>query len=104
MVSWLPLNLLMVPILLLSMRIGQSHNDIFKITDISDKEVILSKIATMFIIKGVILFFNIILLVALGLICKVSIGYFLYQSIGYITQILLGYDKGEEGKLKNLEK
>jgi len=88
-VSWLPLNLIMVPILLLCMNIGQSHNDIFKVMDVSDREIRLSKIATLSIIQGFVLFSNIIILVALGVICKVSIRYFLYQSIGYIINTIL---------------
>jgi hypothetical protein len=88
-VSWLPLNLIMVPILLLCMNIGQSHNDIFKVIDVSDREIRLSKIATLSIIQGFVLLTNIIIFVILSIICKVSIGYFLYQSIGYIINTIV---------------
>ena len=32
-VSWLPLNFIMIPVMLLSMKIGESENEIFKILD-----------------------------------------------------------------------
>ncbi|MBX4259439.1 ABC transporter permease [Clostridium estertheticum] len=88
-VSWLPLNLIMVPILLLCMKIGQSHNDIFEIIDISHRKIMLSKILTLSIIEGFVLILNIIILVVFGVICKVSIGYFLYQSVGYIINTIV---------------
>ncbi|MBU3173528.1 hypothetical protein [Clostridium estertheticum] len=54
-VSWLPLNLIMVPILILCMKIGQSHNDIFEIIDISHRKIMLSKLLTLSIIEGFVL-------------------------------------------------
>jgi hypothetical protein len=84
-VSWLPINFIMVPLLLLSLKVGESENEIFKSIDISPKEIILSKLSVMSIIDAIILFVTIILAIIVGIICKVSIGYFLYQSIGYIT-------------------
>ncbi|MCB2353726.1 ABC transporter permease [Clostridium estertheticum] len=87
--SWLPLNFIMVPILLLCMKIGQSHNDIFEIIDISHRKIMLSKFLTLSIIEGFVLILNIIVLVAFGVICKVSVGYFLYQSIGYIINTIV---------------
>lgn len=88
-VSWLPLNLIMVPILILCMKIGQSHNDIFEIIDISHRKIMLSKLLTLSIIEGFVLILNITILVAFGVICKVSVGYFLYQSIGYIINTIV---------------
>lgn len=87
--TWLPLNFIMLPIIILSMKIGQSDNDIFKITDISPKEKMLSKMTVISIIDGIVFAANIILFIIVGTICRVSISYFLYESVGYIVNTLI---------------
>jgi hypothetical protein len=88
-VSWLPLNFIMIPVLLLSMKIGKSENEIFNTMDISPKEIFMSKVATVGIITGVILALNIILATTIAIVCRVSIQYFIYQSIGYIINTVI---------------
>ncbi|WP_032121231.1 hypothetical protein [Clostridium amazonitimonense] len=88
-VSWLPLNFIMIPLMLISMEIGKSDNEIFKAMDISHKERMLSKVITVFIVDGVILAINITLAIIIGLLSKVSMEYFLYQIIGYTVNTMI---------------
>lgn len=88
-VSWLPLNFIMIPLLLISMKIGKSENDIFNAIDISPKEKMLGKIASVSIINGIVFAANITLFIILGMICKVPAQYFLYQGIGYIINSII---------------
>ncbi|MDP4089257.1 MAG: hypothetical protein Q8930_08335, partial [Bacillota bacterium] len=87
--SWLPLNFIMIPLLLLSMNIGYSRNEVFETLDISPGEVLLSKVLTVAIVDGVILAVNILLAAVISVICKVSIGYFLYELIGYFVNTVI---------------
>ncbi len=87
--SWLPLNFIMIPIILLSMKIGESDDDIFKTLDISVKQIILSKFITLMVIGLVILTLNLILYILIAAINTVSTEYFLYNIIGYITNTVV---------------
>ncbi|MFL0267298.1 hypothetical protein [Candidatus Clostridium radicumherbarum] len=87
--SWLPINFIMIPFLLISLKVGESENEIFKSMDISPKDIILSKLAVMLIIEGIILAANIVLVTVVGAICKASMGYFFYQSTGFIINTIL---------------
>lgn len=86
--SWIPLNFIMVPFLILGMKIGKSDNDIFKITNITHKEEMLSKLGVLLVIDSVILIANIIFVVIIGIICRLTLQYFLYQTIGYIINTI----------------
>lgn len=88
-ISWVPINFIMVPLLLLSLKVGKSENEIFNSIDLSPKEIILSKLAVISIIDAIILAATIILTIIVGVICKVSTGYFIYQSMGYIINTAL---------------
>lgn len=87
--SWLPINLIMIPLILIFMKIGESENEIFKAIDISHKEFILSKFIIISIICGIVFAFNIAIAIVIGLICRVSISYFLGQIIGYVINTLI---------------
>lgn len=87
--SWLPINFIMVPLMILAMIVGESDDEIFKVMDISHIEAMLSKLLTLAIIDGVILSANIIIAVVIALICKVSIGYFFYQMLGYVVNTIV---------------
>lgn len=88
-VSWLPMNLIMIPLLIIFMKIGKSDNDIFKTIDISHKEFILSKLMIICIISGIILAANIIIAIIIAIICKVSVGYFFYEITGYLINTII---------------
>lgn len=87
--SWLPINLIMVPLMISAMMVGESDDEIFKVMDISHVEAMSSKLLTLAIIDGVILSANIIIVVVIALICKVSIGYFFYQMLGYVVNTIV---------------
>lgn len=87
--SWLSLNFIMIPLMLIGIKVGKSNNDIIKVMDIGPMEIILSKLGTMAIISGVILLINIALLAILAIICRVSFTYFIYQGIGYILNTVV---------------
>lgn len=89
--SWLPLNFIMIPILLISMLIGESNNEVFEAADISPSEIIISKSLTLAILGGVILGVNILIFLIIALVSKVTLGYLIYQFVGYFinTFILL---------------
>ncbi|MFA6941876.1 MAG: hypothetical protein WCQ54_13005 [Clostridiaceae bacterium] len=88
-VSWLPLNFIMIPVMLLSMKIGESENEIFEILDISPMEFIISKIGAVSIINLVILSINILLALIFGIFCRVSLGYLFYEMTGYIINTVI---------------
>lgn len=88
-VSWLPLNFIIIPVMLLSMKIGESENEIFKILDISPMKYIISKIGAISIIDLIILFINIFLALIFGLICKVSLDYFFYEIKGFVINTVV---------------
>lgn len=83
--SWLPLNFIMIPIMLLCMQVGGSENEVFNSMDISHKEIVCSKVGFMFLINGTIFLVNVIILIIFGINSRVSLHYFLYQSLGYIV-------------------
>lgn len=83
--SWLPLNFIMIPIMLVAMDIGAGENDIFRTMNISSRKLFMSKLITMLVIDAAILLVNIIVAAVIGILCKVSIGYFLYEVFGYIV-------------------
>lgn len=87
--SWLPLNLIMIPLLLLNMNIGESENDIFKTLDMSSAKIFISKVVTSSIIGLAILFANVIVAVSISLLCKVSMSYFTALISGYIANTLI---------------
>lgn len=87
--SWLPLNLIMIPLLLLNMKIGESENDIFKTLDISSFETYLSKVFISSTIGIIIFAANIIVAVVVSLLCKVSMDYFLVLMLGYTVNTLI---------------
>lgn len=87
--SWLPLNFIMIPFLLLGMKIGESDNDIFRVMNISHKEEVLSKAGVLLIIDAAILAVNIIIAAVIGIICRVTLAYFLYQTFGYILNTVI---------------
>ncbi|ERI94011.1 hypothetical protein HMPREF1982_01267 [Clostridiales bacterium oral taxon 876 str. F0540] len=87
--SWLPLNFIMIPIMLVAMDIGAGENDIFRTMNISSRKLFLSKLITMIIIDAVILIVNIIVAAVIGILCKVSIGYFIYEVFGYIANTVI---------------
>lgn len=88
-ISWLPLNFIMIPVMLLGMKIGQSENEIFKVIDISQREFQLSKIVSMLIIDGAIFAINSLLAIAIAILNRVSIGHFLYQMAGYTLNTVI---------------
>lgn len=88
-VSWLPINFIMIPLILIFMKIGESENEIFKAIDISHKEIILSKFIIISIICGIVFAFNVVIAIVIGLICRVSISYFFGQIIGYVINTLI---------------
>jgi len=87
--SWLPLNFVMIPIMLVAMDIGAGESDIFRTMNISSRKLFLSKLITMLIIDAVILLVNIIVAAVIGILCKVSIGYFIYEVFGYISNTVI---------------
>lgn len=87
--SWLPLNFIMIPVMLIGMKVGSSNNDIFMVADISPKEIMLSKIAVVSIIDSIFLAVDIIMFIIIGMMCGVSLSYFLYQGIGYLVNTLI---------------
>lgn len=88
-VSWLPLNFIMIPVMLLSMKIGESENEIFEILDISPMEYLISKIGAISIIDLIIIFINIFLALIFGIFCRVSLEYFFYEITGYIINTVI---------------
>lgn len=87
--SWVPINFIMIPLMIMAMMVGESDDEIFKVMDISPLETILSKLLTLAIVDVVILAANIIIAVVIALICKVSIGYFFYQMLGYVVNTIV---------------
>lgn len=87
--SWLPLNFIMIPLLLLIVTIGQSSNEVFGSLDISRKEILMSKIITVGVIDVVLLLCNIVVLTVFCIISRASLGYILYESIGYIINTVV---------------
>lgn len=88
--SWLPLNFIMIPLMLLSMKIGESDDELFKTMDISLKQTMMGKILTLIIIDIIILALNLGVAIIIALIKKVSIEYFLYQIGGYAVNTIVG--------------
>ena len=87
--SWVPLNFIMIPLLLISMKVGKSDSDIFKVINISHKEEVLSKAGVLLVIDAAILSVNIILGVVIGIMSNVTLTYFLYQTFGYILNTII---------------
>lgn len=83
-VSWLPLNLIAIPLMLMAIKIGKSDTEIFQAMDISTGEVFLSKIGVILIIDFLILFLNMLIYIIVAVISKPSLEYILYQGGGYI--------------------
>lgn len=88
-VSWLPLNFIMIPLMLLSMKIGESDDELFKTMNISIKETMMGKILTLIIVDIIILALNLGVAIIIALINKVSMEYFLYQIMGYIINTFI---------------
>lgn len=87
--SWLPLNFIMIPFLLLNMKIGESENDIFKTLDITPAKIFLSKIITSFIVGLIIFIANFIIMVVISLLCKVSMAYFITLLKGHVVNTVM---------------
>lgn len=87
--SWLPLNLLMIPILFIGIKIGKNENDIFKSMDISFKEFLVSKLLIISLINFIIFFISIVIFTVISLLSKVSLQYFIRNSIFYITNTII---------------
>jgi len=87
--SWLPLNFIMIPVLLVNMNIGYNSNEIFNTMDISPSEIMLSKILTLILFDGIILLSNITIFVIVAILCKVSLGYMLHQFLGYFVNTII---------------
>lgn len=81
--SWFPLNMIMIPILLVNSNISSTSNDIFETMDLSYFQKKMGKILSLVIFNGVILIINLIVFIVIAAICKVSFGYFLYEFLGY---------------------
>jgi hypothetical protein len=88
-ISWLPLNFIMIPLLLLIVTIGQSSNEVFESLDISRKEIIVSKLITIGIINVVLLLCNLVILAFFCIISGASVGYILYECTGYIINTFI---------------
>lgn len=88
-VSWLPLNFIMLPLMLLSLNVGYSKNDVFDTLDISPGEVLMSKVLAVSVVNGLVLGANLLITVVIGIINRVSIGYFLYETAGYALNTII---------------
>lgn len=87
--SWLPLNFMMFPLLLIGYRIGKSKSEIIEVLDISAKERILGKCIPMIIISLVIFLVSLIVAGIVAIVSKVSLEYFLYLFGIYIISVAI---------------
>lgn len=87
--SWIPMNVIMVPCLLVAINVGKSENEIFNYLDISNKEKILSKLMPLGIISLAILIINIVIATVFAIISNISFQNYIYESAGYILNTIL---------------
>ncbi|WP_027631881.1 ABC transporter permease [Clostridium hydrogeniformans] len=87
--SWLPLNFIMIPLILLSMKVGESDDELFRTMNISIKQTMIGKILTLITIDIVILALNLGVAIVISLLNKVSMEYFLYQILGYMINSVI---------------
>ncbi|QAA31771.1 ABC transporter permease/M1 family aminopeptidase [Clostridium manihotivorum] len=88
-ISWLPLNFIMVPLLLLIVMIGESSNEVFESLDITYKDIIKGKLLTAAVIDAILLATNMIVFLFFSIISHGTLGYILYESLGYIVNTLI---------------
>lgn len=87
--SWLPLNLMMFPLLLIGYKLGKDKNEIFDILNISKSQRIKGKVIPLVIISLFILLSSTIIAIIIGIISRVSFGYFMYFFGIYIINCII---------------
>ena len=87
--SWLPLNLIMFPMLIIAFKIGNSEDEIFNSMNISRREKLLGKLNPLLIINLIILLIGIVVYISVAILCNVSFEYFLYLFKGYLINTVI---------------
>jgi hypothetical protein len=73
--SWLPINLIYIPILIINEIISSSDQEIFHVLNISKKERFLGKFFTSAVINLAIIIINVLILVVVAIIAKAPFKY-----------------------------
>lgn len=87
--SWLPLNLVMFPLLIIGVKVGMSRNQIFETFSISIKEKVMSKLICMVVVGAFIWIPSMIITIIMACISKTSFLYFINLFLWYITNLTL---------------
>lgn len=88
--SWLPINLIYIPILIINEIISSSDQEIFHVLNISKKERFLGKFFTSAVINLAIIIINVLILVVVAIIAKAPLKYSLYLISIFLLNIFTG--------------
>ncbi|PPK43928.1 hypothetical protein, partial [Clostridium algidicarnis] len=88
--SWLPINLIYIPILIINEIISSSDQEIFHVLNISKKERFLGKFFTSAVINLAIIIVNVLILVGVAIIAKAPLKYSLYLISMFLLNIFTG--------------
>jgi len=87
--SWLPINFIMIPLLIISCNIGASRNEIFNVMDVTPVEKIFGNAMSVLMIDLIFSLINFGIVVVIAVISKVSLSYFWYLFLGHSINTIL---------------
>lgn len=87
--SWLPMNFIMIPLLIIASEVGRSRVEVFETLDIKPVEKMLGKVITVLTMAGIFLIINLLITTGMAYITRASLSYFLYLMIGHAVNSIV---------------
>lgn len=87
--SWLPMNFIMIPLLIIASEIGRDRVEVFETLDIKPAEKMLGKAISVLTMAGIFLTINFLVTGGMAIVVKASLPYFLYLMTGHAVNSII---------------